>query len=497
MTSRRLVAIAAIAAIAAFLAALPVLRLFMGGTVPSGIVDPAIEFYTDAHDSGYAGIDRWAYYGMKVESLVEILEKNGFVCPLPAAPAAGDTRTGIREMACDKTVQWPFSRNLSIRASIDYGNRGRLVAANAASAVAAEDRSIRRYFANFLRDRGWIEPEHLQVRGFEVDSIETLSRLAVDALTSVEWHRGCGKTPSAAECAAAARERRVLGFPPLPQGAVGVGKALDIAPALERVRLMPTVQRGADAKPQDSLLVRVTEGQMWMDFAGRDLAGRELSVSIALASQGGAPVKLVAKVGTDTRVGALSGERRKANAGAMMFLVPEAGTQNPRMSTWLDLPNKNYPGTFKKLAEQLPNADPAFIPTVVKAVVTSLSTAERPDESLGLYPALRSIEIRAEALRLARAELWLPRDQSDQLIKDAYRDEPSIRAAWAMAICEPTATAAVLDAPCWQRFAASDPAAIALARGAVTELLDLYESLEPTHPVRLRLKRLNDVLQLQ
>ena len=493
MTVRRVV----IVAIAAILAALPAIRFFMGGPVPSGIVDPAIEFYTDAHVSGYAGIDRWAYYGMKVESLVEILEKNGYVCAPPAAPAAGDTTSRIREMACDKTVPWPLTRKLSIRASIDDGNRGRLVAANASSTLAAEDRSVLRYVTDFLRDRGWIEPERLQVKGFEVDSIETLSRLAVDALASVDWHRGCAKTPSAAECAAAARERRVLGFPPLPQGAVGVGNALDIERALERVRLMPVVQRGADARPQDSLLVRVAEGQMWMDFAGKDLAGRELSVSVAVASQGGAPVQLVAKVGTDTRVVALSGERRKANGGAMMFLVPEAGPQNPRASTWLDLPNNNYPGTFKKLAEQLPNADPAFIPPVVKAVITSISIEERPDESLGLYPALRSIELRADALRLARAGLWLPGDQGDQLIKEAFRDEPAIRAAWAMAICEPTATAAVLDGACWQRFAASDPAAIALARSAVSELLALYEPLEPAHPVRLRLKKLQDVLQLQ
>lgn len=178
-----------------------------------------------------------------------------------------------------------------------------------------------------------------------------------------------------------------------------------------------------------------------------------------------------------------------------MYLVPEAGGQNPRASVWLPMPDRNSPATLEKLAKQLRNADPAFIPRIVKAAIASISAADRPDEALGLYPALRSIELRADILRLARADLWLPKDQSNQLIEQAYQDEPATRAAWALAICESAANPPVLDADCWQRFSISNSDATALLRSAVAELQVLYAPLEPAHPLRLRLKRLSDALQ--
>ncbi len=479
--------------VAALLTALLDLSLVGSGSLPPG-VDPAIAFYTGTHSPGYAGIDRWAYHGMKAESVVEFLEKDGYVCILPqAAPADGKPK-GILELNCDKGERWPLARTLSIRANIDYDLRGRLVAAKASSAITGGDHPVRKRLADFLRNRAWIEPERLQIKGFDVDSADTLARLAVDALVARSRHGECATNPTAAECAAYARERREWGFPALAQGPIAVGNALSLESALERVRLVPLVPRGADAKPEDSLRVRVADGRMWMDFAGQDLAGHALTVSIALDSEGGAPVELVAKVGEDTRTVALSGERRKANGGAMMYLVPEAGAQTPRASVWLYLPDRNFPGTFKKLASELPNADPAFIPRIVKAVIGSISVAERPEEALGLYPALRSIELRADILRLARAELWLPKDQSNQLMEQAYRDAPATRAAWALAACEPAAKPPVIDADCWRRFTISDSAAAALLRAAVAELQVLYAPLEPVHPVRLRLQRMGDAL---
>ena len=464
------------------------------GNVPSGIVDPAIEFYTKTHGADYAGIDRWAVYGMKAEPLVALLKKDGYVCVQPQAAVAGDKLNGIHEIICNKEVRWPLARTLSIRASIDYDKRGRLVAADARSAMAGGDQSVSRRIADFLRERRWIEPEKLQVKGFEVDSIDTLTRLAVDALAVGNLRRDCEEDRSAPACAEYARTRHASGFPPLPQTAIAVGDALTIHSAMERVRLLPLSPRGADNKPDDSLIVRVADEHMWLDFVGQDLSGHKLEVSVALASEGGAPVQLVAQLGAQSKTVALAGRHRLTNNGATRYLVPEAGDRNRTTGIWLDMPNESLPLTFKRLADVLPGIDAAFLPSTVKAVVASLVVARRPDEQLKLYPALRTIDHRANILRLAHAERWLPKDQGNRFIKQAFQDDPSTRAAWALAMCESAANPPVLDANCWQQFTAADPEVTALLRGEVTALQTLYAELEPRHPLRLRLKRLSDAL---
>ncbi len=233
---------------------------------------------------------------------------------------------------------------------------------------------------------------------------------------------------------------------------------------------------------------------MWIDWLGRDLAGRELMASFEIDPEGGAPVQLVAKVGSDSKIVKLASTRRQANDGTIFFLAPAAGEQNPRVAVWLLMPDKEHPNTLKDLANVVPNTDPAFIPRIIKAILASISKADKPEEILGLYPALRSIERRAHVLRLSHAERWLPKEQSKQLIWQTYQNDPVMRASWTLAICESATTPPIIDADCWKRFTISDPDATAFLRKEVAALNALYAELEPTHPLRLRLKRLSDAL---
>ncbi len=464
--------------------------------VESGITDPAIEFYTKTHSTGYGGVDQWAYYGMKEEIFAARLNKEGYDCRSSRDDGADDKPDGIHKLLCHKDVIWPLSRTLLIKARVDGDVRGRLAGANASSSLAADAFLASKILAGVLRKAGWIEPDYLQIRGFEIDSVDTLTRFAVDALATAEWNSKCKQFPTAITCVELAQQRRESGFPALPQGAVAVGDAMAIQADMERIRLMPLVPRYADSKPADSLIVRVANEQMWLDFISKDMAGRELMVSIALDSEGGAPARLVAKLGGESREVPLAGTHRLTNNGEVKYLVPEAGLQNPRFSIWLDLPSKDYPVTFQRLAAALPNADPVFVPRIVRAVIANISATNQPEEALGLYSVLRTIERRADMLRLAHAESWLPAEQSMQLVKQAYRDDPVTRGAWALAMCESAMKPPVIDEVCWLRFTELDTIATDLMRSEVVKLQVLYAVLGPTHPLRLRLERLSEVLFL-
>lgn len=463
------------------------------GEAPPWMVDPAIAFHTGTHDASYGGIDRWAYYGMQAGAVAELLRQDGYACTQPQPPAGGERLNGVHDMVCSKQLSWPLPRTLSITAAIDHDMRGRLVAASARSTLAGGEQPMRKRIADFLRHKGWIEPEQLQITGFAIESVDTLARLAADALARNGWHRSCDENRATPACVAYARKRRESGLPPLPQGTIAAGDAMAIASAMEQVRLLPPVPRAADKLPEDSLLVRVADQKMWLDFVGRDLTGRALKASVALDSEGGTPTQLVATLGTESKVVPLAGTPRRANSGALVYLVPEAGARNPRAGMWLNMPNDRLPGTFTRLAEVLPHTDPAFIPGMVKTVIAHMAADVLPDERLGLYPALHLIDQRANALRRAHADTWLPRDLGNRLIKQAFQDDPATRAAWAVATCESTGTQApVIDADCWLRFVIADPDAAALVRSDVDALQLLYAKLAPTHPLLVRLNRLND-----
>jgi hypothetical protein len=448
-------------------------------------LDPAVAFHTQSHTSGYGGIDRWAHHGMRAEAVVATLQKDGYECVLPKAD--GDGLRGVHELRCDKQVSGLFARTLSVRASIDYDMRGRLVAAGAGSGLTG----VRAAVGGFLAKAGLIEPVALRVRGFEIDSADMLARRAVDALNPKGWAQQCRDPVDALACAQGARQRREHGFPALPQGAAPTGEAMRIPSAMESIGLVSPVQRGADGLREDTLMVRVADGEMWLDFRGRNLAGAELSVSIALASEGGTPTRLMATLGAQHKEVALAGTSRSANGGAPVWLAPSAAAGNPRAAAWVDMPQRGYPGTYSRLAEVLPATDPAFVAPIVKAVVTAISAHAPPDEALGLYPPLRSIEFRADSLRLAQADRWLGAGAS-RMMRQAYPEQPVVRAAFALATCEAGGALPFIRPGCWTRFAADDPDAAALIRREAEQLEMFYSGLEPDHPLRRRLKRLTD-----
>lgn len=464
------------------------------GYAPSGI-DPATEFYTKDHSDSYGSIDQWAYHGMKQETVVKRLAMDGYVCMSPQPSGAGVALSGIRELACDKALSGLLARTLSIKASIDYDSGGGLVAAHASSKLEGDYREVRGRIADVLRKFDWIEPEELQVRGFEVDSIDMLTRLAVDALSARGWHKTCEEDLSPNGCLGLALERRASGFQPVGEGIVAGGDLMDVHSAMESIHLVPIEPR-PDVRSDDTLLVRVAEEKMWLDFAGRDLAGRELMVSIALDSEGGAPVKLLAKVGADTRETALAGKRRVANNGKVRYFVPLAAPQNPRLAVWRDLPNKYSPDSYKSIGDGLANIDPAFASRLVKVILAGISAATPPEEVAGLYPALRSIEYQADILRSAHAERWLPKETSIQaFVRQTYPADSAVRASWALAMCESATRPPTIDADCLRDFIKADPEVAVLLNKEVADLQSVYVSLDLTHPLWLRLTRLGAALQ--
>lgn len=468
-------------------------RMAYSSVAPPSSVDPAFGYYTARHTASYGGIDRWAYYGMRVERVAQLLDQQGYACRLPQASPADGRLHGVHPMVCDKSLHWPLARTLTITADIDYGTRGRLVAAGARS-MPLDGARWRSTVGAALRHVALMEPASLAIRGFEVDTPDLLARLAVDAMRPRGWHLFCDSGDPSPECAQQARTRRANGLPGLPQGAANVVGPAALDPALERVRLVPLATRDPEVGDDDSLRVRVTDGRMWLDFASRDLAGHDLRVSIALDSAGGAASQLVATVDAHSRTVPLAGDPQRSNNGPLRYLVPLRGAGNPRASMWLDLPDPNYERTLERLGEGLSRADPAFALPLVKVVLDSFNKTASPEEKAGLYPLLRIIEQRAAVLHAADAARWLPAEAAGALIRQAYPDDVTTRAAWALATCAAAGAPALPDPACWQRLARADPAVPALLRRQVAQLLTLYGALEPSHPVRVHLERLGRAL---
>jgi hypothetical protein len=477
---RRVVLLSVAAALAASVAGLWALARFGAHeSLPDMPGDQAPAFYTRAHSGAYGGIDRWASYGMRVETVNSLLTKAGYQCQLPPE------RSDLQTMRCHRLAAWP-QRTLTIEARIDYRLRGRLVAATAHHTMAGP---WGQRVGSWLSAHGWIEPQSLQVRGFEFDSVDLLGLFAADTLRKGAWHERCGDELAASDCPALAQERRAHGFPALPDGALDVGSALEVINLLERVRLLPVAVRGADNQPEDSLLVRVEEGRMWLDFAGRDLSGRTAKVAVALDSVGGAATELVVELGADSRSLKLDGVAKNDNGGTKMFLLPQASDNMPTFAHWLTMPNEHYPGTFAKFGPALAHTHPAFFASTLQAVLGKTFQAERPEDKLALYPLLHSMEERAALLRQANIASWMPDGVGEQMMLEAYPGQPAARVAWALAMCPPDGQRA-----CLQRLARTDPEAYAILRQEVTTLSSLYATLAVDNPLRVHLRQLADAL---
>lgn len=463
---------------AAFVAAAAIV-LLQGGRaeVAAGTLDPAAEHYTTGHTATYGGIDRWAFRGQPELAFVGRLSKAGYSC----------ARVKAAETECTRAQPWPIERILKVNATLDDSLEPRVIALRAESRLAHEN-PWSRAAAAALRRAGGLEPQALAVRGFEIDSIELLSRVVVDALVHGGWAGLCDRAGSANACAQIARERRASGYSPVPP-VVQVGEAVQVVRALERLRLDPVALRGPDEMPSDALLVRLQGTEQWLDFEGADLAGHRFTASVLLEMEGGTPAKLVLQLDDHTQEIALKGTARTANAGDVMFLLPQIGTGPRRIATWLRAPNVHDETTLALVRARLPEADPAFQPLLLRRFLDKLATQERPEVALGLYPALLLVEQRAEALREAGAPRWLPRDESGQLVLQGFADDPVTRAAWVRAVCEPDFDTIGADAACWHRALVSDPPVAQMLRNELEPLQAQFSAMEGNHPLRMRLAR--------
>lgn len=477
--------------LAAIIAGLCMFGALRNQPVPVGVVDPAIEFYTKGHGGSFAAIDRWAHYGMRADRFVAVLQKAGYICQLPEALKEKAEGGAMREMLCHKTAQWPVSRTLTIHAGIEDGIVGRLANVYANSTLTHDGWFLAKLWGNLLRKFNLIEQETLQVTGFQIDSIDTLSRMVADALSLNGWGARCTDEKLVAQCLEMASDRMKSGFPALPQAPLATGTALEMHRAMERIRFTPIQKRGNDGRPEDSLLVRLTDGRMWLDFSSKDLSGHKLTASIELESKGGTPISLVTGLDSESRTMRMAGSPRLANDRSVVYLLPEAAAQDTRYSVWLDLPNRNFPGTFDKLTRNLPLVDPAFIAPMIKAIIGDLAVNTQPEENLGLYPVLRQIEKMADVISALHPDRLLPPETGNRLIAQTYADDPAIRAAWAFAVCISIDTPASIDGNCLLRFTTADPDAAALVRSEIAKLQLLYAELPETHPLRTELKRLD------
>jgi hypothetical protein len=458
----------------------------------SEAADAQTDFLTRGRSTAYGGIDHWAYYGMKAEALAARLQREGYACTLPQ-PAKGQPKlSGVHDAVCTRQLLWPLARTLTIRAQIDYDQRARLVSASAAS-LGADGQPLRQRVTSMLRDHGWMEPASLTVRGIGIDSADMLARYAVDALTPQGWYAQCFDDSSAGICAHMASERRKNGLPPLQKGPVATGAASDIAPALERVRLLPVVVRGADHLPADSLLVRMEQDLLWLDFIGRDLAGGAFTVAVGLDSKGGTPVTLLAKVGAETRTVALGGTPNVSGNGGQTHLVPLALPGPGQPAVWIYLHERPSDDELGRLAQTLPQVDERFVPRVLQNLIGTMTASTASEDILGLYSPLNMVERRADALRKMRVAEWLDRAQATRMIETTYPDDKITRAAWAMASCDPGPQASA-PADCWQGFTSADPDAAAMLRSEVSAMQVLYAGLDPAHPLRLHIQKMGQAL---
>lgn len=477
--------------------------------------DKAREFHTKNNPEWFGAIDKWAFFGMTSKRLVERLSAQGYACTLPPAPVDGGRPTGTGNIHCEQTLGLPVRRTLAIDATIDLALNDRLVSATAKSTIARDASSFQVWLVDVSRQMGFIEPVSMPINGFQIDSVDLLARVIVDTLRITGWRAKCVTDVVADGCVDMARERRSGGFPSIGQGAVAVGFASELHTAMEHVRFTP-VQGHAPA--DEGPIVRVTGGTMWLDCVGGDLTGRRPTVAIALDTEGGVPTKMVATLGSETITVALAGRPRATNDGRSIFLVPlitlvpqfPQTSQGPPFTTvlkrsstsdtmasssaWLNLPSNNHPFIMKELQRILPRANPAFAPRIFKAIIANISSTVPPEQELGLYPALRIIDERAEVLRALRIDVWLEQKLCDDLFANLDKSDPIAHAAWTFAICESAGSPPAIDAACWRALMPTDSAAANLLRKQVAELSQVYASLDESHPVRLRLKRLIRVL---
>ena len=468
-------------AIAALATALITWRYAGRSEVAPGSLDPAVEHYTADKSSHFAGVDQWAFRGMARDAFQRRIEAGGYICSQPA----------MQQLVCTHDARWPLARTLHVHASFDALDR--LVEAGAESRLASGG-ALARQAALLARRAGWMEPETASASGFELETIDLITRMVADALRGSNWLATCDKASNLVTCAQQARERKAAGFAPLAPGPLSIGTATEAIRSLEAMRLQPARPRGPDKHGEDALLVRVKDGEQWIDYVGGDLGRRDFGVSVALALEGGAPTKAVVRFGAERRELALAGRRQTANGNAPLFLLPEAKGGEYRFADFYSHPNINQAGTWGRLRSAVPKADPAFRPAMVRHLLSAIASPMGVDESLGLQPPLILIEERADLLSAAGARDWLPQEERWRLVSQWFPDQPVLRAAWVHAVCDADPDEPGQDKDCWNTVLATDAGVSDLLRAEVSRHEANTAQLSPKHPFRLRLQRWHRLL---
>jgi hypothetical protein len=477
--------------------------------------DPAVPLYTKHNSDAFAGIDRWSHQGLPLDAIAARLKGEGYECRMPQDRFEGGTpRWGEHEMMCARPAGWPLARTLEIRVRGNYEIGGRFVSARAETIFAGKAKGWRHSVARPLRALGLMEPDQLAVKGLSFSNVDPLARFVLDGLRRDGWGNTCTEGSDVPICPATARDRAELGFAPLPLSPIMVYHLESLRHSFARIGFVPreVAQRKQPftvtlsvpdggvkiaPKPRNIVVLRVTNGQLWADFEGRDPAGTAQSVSVRVAMEGGQPLELVVRMGEAAKTFPLAGQRMQRYADGIDLLVPRAEPETDlpedmRRAVWLFLPLRTD-AERRLVAAEMPQLHPAFAAPVLRALLEGQGERPRVDDQLGLNPRLQTIERRADALRAARVAEWLDVGTRFELLGTVYKDDAAARAAWALAVCEQTdERPPVMNVGCWTAFTLRDPAAAALVKGEVTEQEAFYASLPARHPVRRRLKRLID-----
>lgn len=467
---------------------------------PMKVLDPALDRFVTIKGPSVGDAQRWAYAGISGVRLKTHLEAQGFICtPAPLPPDGPAPR--IRTLSCERTVNWP-RRIQSLEAQLDYSTAwGRLVKLEARSHLQGGTGGWRsRHIAPLMRRWGRLEPVYQRISGPLLPDIDQFSAYVADAFDERGWYASCSETQwiemDPEKCRRLAESRRDQGVPamePQPLGLPWIGRAQRM---LEAIGLKVRVY---NPKPTEILaLRRDTNGRLWLEMEGTDLAGQTREVDLEVAKGSGQITHMRVRLGRQEKIFATrSGGPDHPSTTSLEYLAPlqappEGAPQGYVLNEWLSLPSDPRPEYYAKLLTRLTATDAADAPALMHALLDALQLNQEPEVQLHLYPRLREIEYMATALRGMRVSEWLRPAIARRFMDLTEANAPDRRVAWALALCERENQ---INQPCWATLMAGDTAAPALLAQALDELDGTYADLDEQNHVRLHLKALRGALE--
>ncbi|AXQ29360.1 hypothetical protein D0B54_11940 [Solimonas sp. K1W22B-7] len=458
----------------------------------AGMSDPAIEFHARDHGRDYGGIDRWAHAGMDVSSLRSRLLQAGYRCELAGdLQLEGAPLSGRYPLECRQDVQGWLARQRLIKAMIDYDHGGRLLSAEARSDLPGSAGTLQKAVLGLLRTLGRAEPESLKITGLPVDSSELLARLAADAINPDGWTVSCiaGENPG---CPALLEARRNEGLPPLPQQPLPVRDLDMIGGALGGIGLVPPGAARADIVP-----VRLAGDGLWTEYRGSSLSGQAMKLSLRVNWEDGSSDRLRAQLEQVPAVDVPLKGQPRLSSGQSMVLVPlrPDDAAGPAMAKWLVVPGPAHDGQeWEWAGRDLQRAHADYAPRLLRFLLARMLSNRTPDEALDLYPPLALVEALAQDMRKAQLNTYLPIADAVALMK-GYGEQTTLRAAWALATCQPDQYVPKIDDTCWQQLVVADPGVSRLFVDELQRIKPIYAPLPLEHPLRLRLWHLEQALR--